>query len=285
MTREEALTVLGLSSEANLTDIKRAYKRLAKEHHPDVQKGKINEDRFKQINEAHQILTGKAGPGPAVFNDPFGFDKFYQEFSAVFGGDPGFGRYFKARTFKRSGSEASFPQQPRPGISPIVLEPVRLATLGLDFEQALFRKEIKVKLAVKACCERCLGTPDLWTACKNCKQTGIQNTMMRTPIGLVGDTRDCPLCDGRGWIAKEPCTVCSGKLVYQKVKIVSFRPPADLQSGLQVVVPKQGSESWLADWSDILITLRFNLPDASGLTEEDRTTMEGLLVKLRQPMQ
>jgi molecular chaperone DnaJ len=227
--------VLGVSKSASVDEIKKAYRKLAKANHPDLNPGdKAAEARFKEINEAYEVLSdenkrrkydqfGHAGVDPN-FNPGgfsggfggFGFEDFDlgDIFGSFFGG--GFGGGAARRNAPQRG------------------ESLRV-NLVIEFEEAAFGCTKQIKITRTESCEHCSGTGAAKgtsaAACGTCHGTGSVKTQRRTPLGVISTTSVCSTCNGSGKIIKTPCGVCggSGKARFQRT--ISVKIPAGIDEG------------------------------------------------------
>ena len=230
--------VLGLKKGAAEDEIKKAYRRLAKENHPDLHPGdKEAENRFKEINEAYEILNdpekrqnyvdpsyaaqqggGFGGFGGAGFGD---FD-LGDIFDSFFGG---------GRT--RSGGATA----PRRG------ENLRV-NLELTFEEAAFGCSKEIPISRIEDCPDCQGsgcssgtTPEI---CKRCGGSGSVRTQSRTAFGVMSTTTACPDCAGSGRIIHSPCPKCKGKGSVRKNTRTTVNIPAGIDDGQTLSIHGQG---------------------------------------------
>jgi len=236
--------VLGVSKDASDDDIKKAYRKLAKENHPDLHPGdKECEERFKEINEAYEILSdpqkksmydqyGHAAFDPnAGFGGGAGFDGFGDIFNDIFGGGFGFGDIFGSGTRRNSNG-------PRKG------ESIR-TNVSITFKEAYegCKKDITVGRVEQ--CPDCSGSgckpgtsPD---TCPNCKGAGTVRTTQRTPLGMVQSSAPCQQCHGTGKIIKDPCTTCKGMGKIRKQHKINVTIPAGIDDGQTVSLRGQGN--------------------------------------------
>ena len=237
--------VLGVQKGANDTEIKKAYRKLAKENHPDLNPGdKEAEARFKEINEAYEILSdsdkrarydqfGFAGVDPNYaaqnggyggFDGGFDFGDLGDIFGSFFGG--GFGGGTRTRNGPQRG------------------ESLRMA-LTITFEEAAFGCEKEVSLERVEQCETCKGTgaapgtsPE---TCSNCGGTGTVQQRRQTPMGVFATTSPCPRCGGKGKIVANPCKDCGGSGQVRKRKTVKVSIPAGIDNGQIISLRGQGN--------------------------------------------
>jgi molecular chaperone DnaJ len=232
MTDRDYYDILGVPRDADAAALKSAYRRRAKEVHPDCAGG--CEDKFKELNEAYAVLGdperraqydrfGKAafqngnGPGPGGFAD------FSDLFNEIFGGDLG-------DIFARGG-------RPRNG-------PERGADLRYDIEitleQAFHGMEREIVVPRAQACEPCGGTGSEGKAppetCPTCNGAG----QVRASQGMFRIVRTCPACHGRGQAIKTPCRSCGGRGLTQKERTLSVKIPAGVEDGTRIRLAGEG---------------------------------------------
>ncbi len=241
--------VLGLTKEASADDIKKAYRKLAKENHPDLHPGdKACEERFKEINEAYEILSDPDKKarydqyGAAAF-DPSsgfggggaGFGDFGDIINDIFGGGfGGFGDIFGGG----GGGGARQANAPRKG------ESIR-TNVSISFEEAAFGCKKDVTVARIEQCPDCKGTgcapgttPEV---CPDCHGTGAVRTTQRTPFGMVQSSAPCQKCRGTGKIIHQPCPSCKGMGSVRRQHKINVTIPAGIDDGQTVSVRGQGN--------------------------------------------
>ena len=271
--------VLGVKKGASEDELKKAYRKLAKENHPDLHPGdKECEARFKEINEAYEVLSdsdkrakydqfGHAafdpnqGFGGGGFGGFEGFGGFGDIFGDIFGGFGGFG------------GGGRNPNAPRKG------DNLR-ATVNIKFEEAAFGVKKEVFVAKVEQCPDCKGTgcAEGTTAevCPDCKGTGSVKTTQRTPFGMVQSTGQCPKCKGRGKIIHTPCKSCRGVGSVRRQHKVTVSVPAGIDDGQTISLRGQGNAGINGGPAgDLLITVlvqphaRFERDGASILLEQE----------------
>ena len=239
--------VLGLSKGASDDEIKKSYRKLAKQYHPDLHPGdKACEEQFKEINEAYEVLSDpdkkakydqyghaafdpNAGFGGGGFGGFGGFDDFGDLgdlLGGIFGG--GFGG-FGGGSARRSG--------------PMKGESVRVR-LALDFEEAAFGCSKQITVPRIENCDECGGsgcakgtTAD---PCPDCGGSGTVRTQQRTPFGVMSSTAACRRCNGSGKIVKNPCPRCNGKGRIRRNKTISVNIPAGIDDGQTIQLRGEG---------------------------------------------
>ena len=227
--------VLGVSKTATEDELKKAYRKLAKENHPDLHPGdKACEARFKEINEAYEILSDSDKRakydqfGHAAFDPSQGYGGGFGGFGDFggFSGFGGFGDIFGDIFGFGGGGKSS--NAPRKG------DNIR-ASVNVKFEEAAFGTVKEIFIGRVEQCADCKGsgcadgtTPEV---CKECNGTGTVRTTQRTPFGAMQSTSPCPKCNGRGKIIRTPCKTCRGvgsvrRQIKEEVKI-----PAGIDDG------------------------------------------------------
>ncbi|MCI8648566.1 MAG: molecular chaperone DnaJ [Anaerotruncus sp.] len=256
--------VLGVSKDASADELKRAYRKLAKQYHPDLNPGDKNaEAKFKEVNEAYEVLSdttkrqrydqfGHAGVDPSYAGGAggagggFGGFDVGDIFESFFGGGFGFGGSSRTRN----------PNAPMRGNDINV-------TLGLDFMEAAkgCKKQITIQRLEQ--CDTCGGSgakkgtsPE---TCTECNGTGQVKVSQRTPIGVIQTARTCPKCSGKGKIVKEPCADCRGMGRVRHSRTLEVNVPAGIDDGQTFVLRGQGDQGGNggpAGDVNIIVTLR-----------------------------
>jgi molecular chaperone DnaJ len=257
MAKRDYYEILGVSKDASADEIKKAFRRLAVQHHPDKEGG--DESKFKEINEAYEVLKdsekrqrydqfGHAGVGgnSGAGGNPFeGFNFNGQNVNFDFG-DGGFGDIFGSffgggRPRSRRGRDIE-------------------TVLDLSFEEAVFGVEKDIKLNVDSDCEHCKGSGaepgyDLKT-CDTCKGSGQVVTSVRTILGNIQQAQSCPVCHGSGKIPEKPCSVCNGKGVKRIQKTVDLKIPAGIDDGATIRLREYGESIVNGPKGDLYIHIR-----------------------------
>jgi molecular chaperone DnaJ len=230
--------VLGVERGATDAEIKRAFRKLAQQWHPDVNGTPEADARFKEINEAYQVLSdpqrrqtydmfGRAGiSGGASGADPFGgaagFGGFSDIFDAFFGGTMG-GQARRARP--QTGSDLRY-------------------DLRITFEEAVLGCEKEIEFPVLGRCDTCGGsgakpgsTP---TTCTQCNGRGEIRSVRQTMLGQMVNVQPCPRCHGEGRTIDSPCETCHGEGRTQRTRSLRVSIPAGIDEGHQVRLSNEG---------------------------------------------
>ena len=242
--------ILGVNKNATDEEIKKAYKKLAKKYHPDLNRDdpKTAEQKMKEINVAYNILKD---PQKRAQYDQFGHAAFQQgggggggytggiNWEDIFGGPSGTGDIFGDifGEFFGGGRRAQRQQGP-----------VRGADLRYDltitFEEAAFGKDTVIKVPKMENCTECNGTgaakgtsPE---TCPDCKGTGMRQTVTRTPFGTISNARPCERCHGTGKIIKTPCSHCHGQGKIRVEKDVKLSIPKGIDNGNRLRIQNGG---------------------------------------------
>ncbi|NLX09022.1 MAG: molecular chaperone DnaJ [Chloroflexi bacterium] len=233
--------ILGVPRNASKDELKRAFRSLARQYHPDLNKAPDAEDRFKEINEAYTILSdddkraaydrfghaafGNGGAGGfSGFSGGFpGIDEIFEEF---FGGFSGFGAAGRRR---RNG--------PIPG------NDLRY-DLTIDFEQAVFGAEIDVEVTRREVCPECQGsraapgtTP---IRCPECNGSGQVRQVRQTFLGSMVNVTTCGRCRGTGEIVDTPCPTCAGEGTVSRTRTLTVSIPPGVDDGTQIRLGGEG---------------------------------------------
>lgn len=236
---------LGVPRNASADQIKTAYKRLARKHHPDHNRGNRRaEEQFKEISEAYAVLGDakkrqqydrSGGSGFASGFDPEDFFRHFQSGQFSGGGLGGFGDIFQ-EIF--SGMRSPGAASPRASHARAVRGADLRASLRVDFEQAARGGQVPLEVARRVACTTCRGQGSSSTGvCAACGGSGHQAISQ----GGVRLRRSCPACRGAGRTG-QPCASCAGRGTVPRLQRVKIRVPAGVDTGATIRLPGLGEE-------------------------------------------
>jgi molecular chaperone DnaJ len=229
--------VLGVPRDADEAEIKRAFRKLAQQHHPDVDKGDGAEERFKELNEAYRVLSdrqrrtaydmfghagveGSAAGGFEGFGG--GFGPFGDIFDAFFGGSPAGAR---RRSRVVAGADLRY-------------------DLTIEFADAVFGVTKEITFPTLVTCSRCEGAggepgtePE---TCPECNGTGEQRRVAQTILGQMVNIVACQRCRGEGRIIATPCIECKGEGRIREERTLQVTIPAGIDAGQRIALEGQG---------------------------------------------
>ncbi|MGM8364629.1 molecular chaperone DnaJ [Virgibacillus sp. W0181] len=232
MSKRDYYDVLGINKNSSKEEIRKAYRKLARKYHPDVNKEADAEEKFKEAKEAYEVLGNEQ---KRAQYDQFGHAATDgQGFGAGASDFSGFGDIFDMFF---GGGQRQDPNAPRQGAD-------LQYTMVLDFEEAIFGKEAEVSIPKEEDCDTCNGSgakPGTKPkTCSYCKGTGQLNTEQNTPFGRVVNRRVCHHCQGSGKIIPEKCSTCGGSGKVKKHTKVKISIPAGIDEGQQIRVSGRG---------------------------------------------
>ena len=235
MTKRDYYEILEIKKNSSKEEIKKAYKKLALEYHPD--KGG-DAEKFKEISEAYAVLNDDTKRQQYDQFGHAGFDQRYSQedifrnanfddiFNEVFGrrGDNIFDMFFGGGNRERKGNDLRY-------------------DLEISFEEAAFGIEKKIKIPRLINCTHCDGTgadKGQLIKCGHCNGTGQTRKTTRTPFGIFSHVASCRECDGYGEIAKSKCKECSGTGLIEDDKILTIKIPAGVENGNRIRISNAG---------------------------------------------
>ena len=251
--------VLGVGKSASEDDLKKAYRKLAKQYHPDANPGnKEAEAKFKELSEAYGILSD--AQKKAAY-DQFGHAAFDQSaggggygggmnfdmgdiFESFFG--DGFGDIFGSGGGRRRGG-------PRRGAD-------IHTSINVKFEEAAFGVEREIQINANETCETCHGSGakqgTTAESCKQCGGSGQRRVAQQTMFGTMTSVRTCEICSGQGKVIKDPCQTCRGEGRVRKPKKIKVMVPKGIENGQSIRLSGKGEAGEKGGpMGDLLITV------------------------------
>ena len=232
MAKEDYYDILGVPRGASADEVKKAYRKLARELHPDVNKAPDAEEKFKTINEAYAVLSD---PERREKYDRFGhaaFENAGQGGFGDFGGFGGFGGFEDLgdifSEFFGGGFGTRQANRPQRGAD------LRY-DMTIEFEEAAFGTEKDISIPRTEICDHCHGnqaepgTPI--KTCPDCNGSGQVRYVQQTPLGQFASTRTCSRCQGEGKTFETPCSVCHGGGTRRKMTTINVKIPAGIDDG------------------------------------------------------
>ncbi len=240
--RRDYYEVLELSKECSSSDIKQAYRKLARQYHPDVNNGDTaSEEKFKEISEAYAVLSNEEkrrqydtyGFSGSLF-DGINFNSVFSEFGFGDIFDMFFGNSFGGGFSSSRGRSARQSHGSDVSIDAVI-----------EFKEAAFGTKKEVEYAVDVICEECDGkgskNPSGIITCVACAGSGHVRVTRETFLGSMVTTAVCERCSGTGKVVKDPCDNCNGKGYLRGKKKMVLDIPSGVSNGDQLRVPQKGN--------------------------------------------
>ncbi len=309
MAKRDYYEVLGVKKDATEDEIKKAYRKLAIQYHPDRNPGNAEaEEKFKEAAEAYDVLhdpqkrkqydqfgfnaPGGGFGGGGFSSGGFSMDDIFSAFGDIFGGHSGFGGFSGFGGSAQGGQRAQY----------------RGADLRLKVRLTLqevatgVTKKFKVKKYIT--CSHCHGSGaekgSGTTTCPTCGGRGVVTQSMRTILGMMQTQHECPNCQGEGTIIKDKCKSCGGSGIVKGEEVIEINIPAGVAEGMVVNVPGKGNagqhngingdiqvfveempnETFIRDGQDVVYNLLLDFPTAALGGEVDIPTIEEGKVKI-----
>lgn len=249
MSKRDYYEVLGVAKGATDDEIKKAYRKAALKYHPDKGGGKESEEKFKEANEAYQVLSDKtkrqqydqfghngpfgAGSGAGGYQQYGGFNG--QGFDINFDDLGGFGDIFESFFGGGGASRGGTRQRRGADIQ---------AEITIDFSDSVFGAEKDFTLLKMSECDRCNGTgaepKSAMKTCPTCHGSGQVQTQARTIFGTFAQTAVCPECKGEGKIPEKKCTKCHGEGRLKRQETIKVKIPAGIANGQTIRISGKG---------------------------------------------
>ncbi len=293
MAKRDYYDVLGLPRNASQEDIRAAFRRLARQYHPDVSQEPNAEEHFKEINEAYSVLSdsekraaydrfGHAGVQNMGGVPDFTTVDFGDLFDEIFGSFGGFGRTAsrRARNAPRRGDDLQY-------------------NVDLSFEESIFGVEKEIEVTRDEVCETCGGKgAEPGTSpvrCSTCNGTGEVRQVRQTLLGSMVQVSTCPVCNGKGEAIGTACHTCNGRGLLRRTRKKVVSVPAGVDNGNQIRLAGEGQPGinggpngnlylvirvlshkyFRRRENDILLDLDINIAQATLGAEVDVPTVDG----------
>ena len=255
-TKRDYYEILGVSKTASKDDIKKAYKKLALQYHPDRNKEAHAEEKFKEISEAYAVLSDDEKRKTYDSHGHAGFDQRYSQedifrnanfediFGDMFGGSI-FESFFGGGRRKQRGQDIQ-------------------VSVTLDFEDVRHSTEKNIPLKKNTTCSRCHGTGaegGHMKTCDDCHGRGAQVKQQRTPFGVFQTQMPCHTCNGRGELPEKMCKNCDGDGVEYKEKNIKVTIPAGIDNGQVLRVHGEGVAVKDGEAGDLLVVVSVRAHD------------------------
>lgn len=261
MNNTEYYDRLGVSKDASQDEIKRAYRKMSKKYHPDINKEPGAEEKYKEVQEAYETLSDDQKRaaydqyGPDGANAGFGGQGGFGGFD----GGAGFGGFEDIFSSFFGGGATRNPNAPRQGDD-------LQYRVNLSFEEAVFGAEKEVHYNREATCKTCSGSgakPGTSpVTCGRCHGQGVINVDTQTPLGVMRRQVTCDVCHGTGQEIKDPCQTCHGTGHEKQSHKVSVKIPAGVETGQQIRLAGQGESGFNGGpYGDLFVIINVNPSD------------------------
>jgi len=303
MAKRDYYEVLGVQKDASKDDIKKAYRKLAIQYHPDKNPGdKAAEEKFKEASQAYEVLSdeqkrqaydqfgfagleGMGGGSPHDFSQTFrGFEDIFGDFSGIFDTIFGSGGGRRSSGGQRQGANLRY-------------------DIEIPFKDAVFGTKVEIQYSRNDGCQACKGTGAASgtgkKVCPTCKGTG----QIRQSAGFFSMASPCPSCGGQGEIIEKPCYECSGSGTVKKHQKILVTVPPGAEHGKRLLIPRQGDagpsgaspgdlyvfirvkahEFFERQGDDLYCAIPISITQAALGAEIQVSTLEGKTIKVKIP--
>lgn len=260
---KEYYEILGVSEDASQDEIKKAYRKKAKKYHPDSNKDTSDEEKFKKINKAYDVLSdeekkkkydrfGKEGvQGSSRRGQRRAASNFQDIFEQIFGGG-GFGGQSRESRGENLGIHTT-----------------------ITLEEAYKGVEKTFKVSRKSECPNCDGSGaenGNTSTCTNCSGRGKVEQVRRTPLGRARQIAECPECNGTGDIPEEECSECGGSGITEKEETIKVDIPAGIKNGQRVRIRGKGHTARNGNSGDLELSVNIEPHDSLERKNSDLYT-------------
>ena len=292
MAQKDYYDVLGIQRAASPDEIKAAFRNMARQYHPDVNKAADSEERFKEINEAYAVLSdpdkraaydryGHAGVNQMGGVPDFTSMDFSDIFEELFGFGMGGGGGRRSARSPRRGADLTYP-------------------VGLTFEESVFGCDKEIEVTRDETCMTCRGTGaepgSSPSRCSTCEGRGEVRQVRQTFLGSMVQVTTCPACNGAGQVITKPCPTCRGRGMERKTIKKTVTIPAGIDNGQQIRLAGEGQPGanggpngnlyleiqvrahkfFRRKQDDILLNLDVNIAQAALGAEVEVPTVDGM---------
>ena len=260
MNNTEYYDRLGVSKDASQDEIKRAYRKMSKKYHPDINKEPGAEEKYKEVQEAYETLSDDQKRAAYDQYGPDGANGFGgQGGFGGFDGGAGFGGFEDIFSSFFGGGATRNPNAPRQGDD-------LQYRVNLSFEEAVFGAEKEIHYNREVTCKTCSGSgakPGTSpVTCGRCHGQGVINVDTQTPLGMMRRQVTCDVCHGTGQEIKEPCQTCHGTGREKQSHTVSVKIPAGVETGQQIRLAGQGEAGFNGGpYGDLFVIINVNPSD------------------------
>ena len=254
MAKRDYYEVLGIDKNAKQEEIKSAYRKLVKKYHPDINKEKDAEEKFKEIQEAYDTLSDE--------NKRSNYDRFGHAFDQSAAGQNGGTEFYSESNFGNFGGfediinsffggEERSRKRKTSNIGSDVLKRIEIS-----FMNAVLGTTISMNITYNEKCSSCNGKKGKTIICSNCNGRGVINGYRQTIFGRMASQITCPKCSGNGEIIISKCPSCNGKGFNKVKKNIDVRIPAGIDNGQRIRLQgKGGSGSNGGDNGDLYLEI------------------------------
>lgn len=237
MAKRDYYEVLGIEKGASQDEIKKAYRKMSKKYHPDINQEEGSDEKFKEISEAYEVLSDE---DKRAQYDRFGHEGMNQQFGGgggFGGGAGGFGGFEDIFSSFFGGGQRMDPNAPQKGDD-------LQYTMTINFDEAVFGVTKTIKIKKEVTCDTCDGSGakpgTSKSTCSMCSGSGRVAVEQNTPFGRIQTERTCPTCGGTGQEIKDPCNSCKGAGTVTKEVEIEVTVPEGVDNGQQIRMQGKG---------------------------------------------
>lgn len=266
MNKQQALTILGLSGNPSQDEVKKAYRKLAKKYHPDINKNSNSNKKFKEVNDAYEYLKD-----PSKFQ---GTNDFFKSSGSAASG-ASFAEMFES-FFNAASRQQSRVTSINPAKKPYRFKDLKFSNVHIDFQQLLGLKPINLKYRIKAVNDW-VKDPNNWKQCKTCNGTGVLTKKINMAGRILHVQDMCPKCKGEGWLKN---IHFQGSKFIHKEKQLKVKVDINKLKDFNMFIRGKGSEGFNAPNSNLYIQFNLQAPKLDRLNNEELNKLKELLNKI-----